>query len=125
MNAASSEYLKKTVFWQRFAMVVLSLFLVLMWGITIYYFTDWIGFNWRAKLEREEFYFFLVFFAYLGAGTYIDYVLYEAAAALDMIQLELAFRKQRHFWMGLTLMVLSVFALGFLLLIIFSGGAIR
>jgi hypothetical protein len=119
MNLESHKYLKKTVFWQRFTLVVLSAFLLIMWGGSIFFFVnrigDTAGMDWIIKRERA--FLFMFFFGYLLVGTYLDYILFQAQQALhkylessDMVDLELGFRKQRHFWMALTLILLSVVA---------------
>jgi len=128
MNSESHEYLKKTIFWQRFAVVVLSVFMLIMWGGTIYFFAEWLEEMSNAvwPLKRNGLIISMVILGYLVAGTYVDYILFQAQQALtkyiessDMIELELAFRKQRHFWMGLTLMVLSFLAVFLLVMLLF------
>ena len=128
MKFDSKQYLKKTVFWQRCAFVVLSVFLVVVWSCCIYFCLDWfytVSFDFSRRHIRETAIIFSIFFAYLIAGTGVDYILYQAGTAMnnylktdDIHQLEVAFRKQRHFWMGLALMALSVFGVVFLLIIL-------
>ena len=129
MNSESHEYLKKTVYWQRFAMLVLTVFLLVMWCGTIYFSVDFFDdfSDMTSRGRREGGIIFSVIFGYLSAGVYVDYILFQAQQALnkyiessDMVELELAFRKQRHFWMGLTLMVLSVFVVFLLVMLLLA-----
>lgn len=131
MNEASYAYLIKTVFWQRFSMIVLAIFLAVMWFASAYYFMDFMEHrSYSHAFKREEFYMFLILFAYLSVGIYVDVLLFQASRALDaylktddMVQLEISFRKQRHFWMTLSLMVLSV--VGVIFFFVFAVSTFR
>lgn len=131
MNESTDLYLRKTLFWQRVALVVLSIFLLVVWTSIIYFFMEWYSntsFLGRPVYKREQFWFFSIVSFYLCILSYIGVILFQATKALsfylkdkEMADLEMAFRKQRHFWMGLIMAVLGCF--GTLLFLILVLGA--
>jgi len=112
MTPTSEEFLKKTVFWQRLSAILLSIFLFILfcyycfelWIIEVYDY-DW---NWRRIREH------ILLLSYLSLAVFANRCLYQSVKAIknylsesEISNLELAFRKQRHFWMVITLGVLS------------------
>lgn len=114
MNVATQKHLRKTLYWKGWATITLTAFLVAL-SLAYFYVIYLESFYY---ISEEDTYFFLVGGGYLAVAFYINYILYNGWSILkrcleeeDMELLEVVFRKQRHFWMGITLMVLSSFVL--------------
>lgn len=126
MTPTSEEFLKKTVFWQRLSAIFLSIFWVIL--LVLLVFLIWESSDyWDTGNNRyfwSEVTFFIVYFCYLLAIAWVNRLLYQSVKAIqaylgskDIINLELAFRKQRHFWMGITGGIISLPIVGFLLIL--------
>lgn len=129
MNPNTPLSIGKTIFWQRIAFFTLSVFLVVMWGVFIFYFSEFLRYSNEQSLFRQQiFIVFLFFGVVLAVGSGINYILYQSMTALrdylcnnSLEDLTIAIRKQQQFWMGLSLLV--VFGFVFVVFTVFLGVA--
>lgn len=121
MEITKERAIVKIIFWQQIATIIFTLLLLLVWGLVLY------GIN--AGLEYGYFEDYAIqytcYIALCLLATYAISLSYKSLSLLksyqknqDKLDLELAFKKQRHFWMmGPILLILSM--LTFILVVIF------
>ncbi|CAA6798765.1 MAG: Unknown protein [uncultured Aureispira sp.] len=115
MEITKEGAIGKIIFWQKITTVVLSLFVLALWGL--------VGYIIHNNLEYGD-YDYIQSGLYLGfcvSMTYMVYLLYQSFSLLQSYQnnqealdIEMAFNKQRLFWMmGPVLLISSIAVLLF------------
>lgn len=102
MEITKEGAIAKIIFWQQVALIIFILFLCMAWGFAIYDMKRDLEFGYYESYEIE----IAGYISFCSLGTYATYLLYKSLSSLktyqkkqDHLDLELAFRKQRHFWM--------------------------
>lgn len=111
MEITKEGAIGKIIFWQKITTVVLSLFVLALWGL--------VGYIIHNNLEYGD-YDYIQSGLYLGfcvSMTYIVYLLYQSFSLLQSYQnnqeeldIEMAFNKQRLFWMMGPVLLISAIA---------------
>ena len=115
MEITKEGAIGEIIFWQKITTVVLSLFVLALWGL--------VGYIIHNNLEYGD-YDYIQSGLYLGfcvSMTYMVYLLYQSFSLLQSYQknqealdIEMAFNKQRLFWMmGPVLLISSIAVLLF------------
>jgi hypothetical protein len=121
MEITKERAIVKIIFWQQIATIIFTLLLLLVWGLVAY------GINLGLKYGYFEDYVIqnTCHIILCSLATYAVCLSYKSLSLLksyqknqDKLDLELAFKKQRHFWMmGPIMLILSM--LTFILIVIF------
>jgi hypothetical protein len=112
MEITTERAIAKIIFWQEVVAMIFTLCLLIVWGLLLYGMYK----RWEFGYYRD----FLIqttFQIALGSlATYAVFFLYKSSSLFksyqrsqEQLDLELAFKKQRHFWMmGPILLILSI-----------------
>jgi hypothetical protein len=123
MEITKERAIVKIIFWQQIALIIFILFLILALGVAVYDINTNLYFDFI-----EEYFFHVGSYISLGSlGTYSIYLLYSSLHALknykskqEDLDLELAFRKQRHFWMIAPMVLIFLVCILIIMLILLT-----
>lgn len=123
MEITKEGAIAKIIFWQQAALIILVLFLCMAWGYAIYDINRDLEFGYYESYEIE----IGCYIFFCSLGTYNIYLLYKSLSLLKTYQkkqehldLEVAFRKQRHFWMIAPIILMFLVAILIIALILLT-----
>lgn len=101
MKNRREDAVAKLIFWQQLAGVAFALLLLAFWWLII---NDIIN-SWKSSYFSDYYIPYVCSIVFCSLFTYVLYLLYQSLSFLkayqsnaEKLDLELAFRKQRHFW---------------------------
>ena len=120
MEITKERAIAKIIFWQQASLIIFALFFCLFCGFAIYDIDEnFYYYYWEDYLLEIGGYTLLIVL-----GIYSIYLLYKSLRLLksyhkesNHLDLELAFKKQRHFWMIVPIILLFFMAILIVMLI--------